>query len=162
MRKRGNSSRRSNCFETKRLQNKFKINQKRTGKTFWRGRLQVVKQKPLVILDSAHNPDGWDKLFESIKIFNFEKMFVVFGTMNDKETEKAKKHLKKANLVFLTKSDSFRAEEPKNLLKKIGFGKIVLPEKKALKEAISAAGKKDLVLVTGSIYLVGKAHKFFN
>ena len=132
-------------------------------KTLWSGRLQKVQEKPLVILDCAHNPDGWKKLFEALKIFEYDKMFVVFGAMNDKRisVEFRKFMGKNADALILTKSDSFRAEEPENLREKIGFGVSEKKPEKAFARTLKKAGPKDLVLITGSIYLVGKACEFF-
>ncbi|MCR4369078.1 MAG: bifunctional folylpolyglutamate synthase/dihydrofolate synthase [archaeon] len=127
-------------------------------KAFWKGRLEKIRNKPLVILDAAHNPNGWDVLFPSLRVFGNRDMIVVFGAMSDKEIEKVRPHLRKAKRVILTVSNSFRAEEPEKLRKRIGFGEIIVPEKKAIHDAIKGAGKNDLVLVTGSIYLVGNAY----
>ncbi|MCR4335969.1 MAG: bifunctional folylpolyglutamate synthase/dihydrofolate synthase [archaeon] len=125
-------------------------------KTFWKARLEIVKRNPIVLLDAAHNPEGWKKLFESLELFDYKKLIVVFGAMNDKDVGAFRKYLKKIDSLILTKSGSFRAEEPEKLKKKFGKGTICTPEKKAIEQALSEAGKKDLVLITGSIYVVGK------
>lgn len=124
-------------------------------KTDWKGRVQKVKEKPLVILDSAHNKSGWEALFNALKFFKFKKVFIVLGTMEDKDTSFLKKKLKN-HRVFLTKIDFYRASEPKALRKKLGFGTIIQEPEEALETALKEASKKDLVLVTGSIFVVGK------
>ncbi|HZX19399.1 MAG TPA: folylpolyglutamate synthase/dihydrofolate synthase family protein [archaeon] len=127
-------------------------------KTKWKGRLEIIKTKPIILFDSAHNPEGWKKLFKALKLFSYKKLFVVFAAMNDKDLNYVKVKLKKANLVFLTRIDSERAENPKNLRKKIGFGEIIEKPAEAVKTAVKEAGKNDLVLVAGSIYLAGEAY----
>ena len=124
-------------------------------KTDWKGRIQKVKENPLVILDSAHNKSGWEALFKTLKFFKFKKMFIVLGTMEDKDISYLKKKLKK-HRVFLTKIDFYRASHPKKLRKKLGFGTIIQEPGEALKTALKEASEKDLVLVTGSIFVVGK------
>ena len=124
-------------------------------KTVWKGRIQKVKEKPLVILDSAHNKSGWEELFNALKFFKFKKLIVVLGVMDDKDVSFLKKKLKN-HKVFLTKIDFYRALEPKALRKKLGFGTIIQEPGEALKTALKEASKKDLVLVTGSIFVVGK------
>lgn len=125
------------------------------SKTVWEGRIQKIKEKPLVILDSAHNKSGWEELFKTLKLFKFNKVFIVLGTMEDKDISFLKKKLKNYK-VFLTKIDFYRASEPKALRKKLGFGTVILEPGEALKTALKEASKKDLVLVTGSIFVVGK------
>ena len=124
-------------------------------KTVWKGRIQKIKEKPLVILDSAHNKSGWEELFKSLKFFKFEKVLVVLGTMEDKDIGFLKIKLKNKK-VFLTKVDFHRASEPKALRKKLGFGTVIHEPGEALKAALKEASKQDLVLVTGSIFVVGK------
>ncbi|MFH1391677.1 MAG: folylpolyglutamate synthase/dihydrofolate synthase family protein [Candidatus Diapherotrites archaeon] len=126
-------------------------------KAFWSARLEIVKRNPIVLLDAAHNPEGWKRLFESLKVFKYKKLIVVFGVMDDKDINAFRKYLKKISSLILTKSDSFRAEEPEKLRKKFGKGDVIVPEKKAIKQALAEAEKKDLVLITGSIYVVGEA-----
>ncbi|MAG18057.1 MAG: bifunctional folylpolyglutamate synthase/dihydrofolate synthase [Candidatus Diapherotrites archaeon] len=126
-------------------------------KAFWNARLEIVKRNPIVLLDAAHNPEGWKRLFESLKLFKYEKLIVVFGAMHDKDINVFRKYLRKINSLIITKSDSFRAEKPEKLKKKLEKGNIIVPEEKAIKQALTEAGKKDLVLITGSIYVVGKA-----
>ena len=64
--------------------------------------------------------------------------------------------------MIFTKADNKRASEPKNLLnmfRKINKktkAEIIEDPKKALSYAEKIAGKKDLVVVAGSIYLVGR------
>ena len=131
-------------------------------KTVWRGRLQKIKEKPLVLLDSAHNPAGWKTLEDALSLFEYENLFIVFGTMKDKQIISAKKILSKANHVFLTRSDSFRSETPEKLQKIFGTGEIYDSEKIAITKALKLARKKDLILITGSIYIIGKAYKIIS
>ena len=131
-------------------------------KTIWRGRLQKIKEKPIVLLDSAHNSAGWKTLEDALSLFEYEKLFIVFGAMKDKRIISAKKILSKANHIFLTQSDSFRAETPEKLQKILGMGEVCNSEKIAITKALKLARKKDLVLITGSIYIIGKAYKIIS
>ena len=63
--------------------------------------------------------------------------------------------------MIFTKVESERAQEPEKLLEKIGFGEIAVPAKNAIELAMEKAGKNDLVLITGSIYLLGEAYRHF-
>ncbi|VVC00725.1 UDP-N-acetylmuramoyl-L-alanyl-D-glutamate--2,6-diaminopimelate ligase [uncultured archaeon] len=131
------------------------------AKAFWPGRLEIVRKKPIVLLDGAHNPDGWNRLGEALGIFRRKKLIVVFAAMKDKDISKAKRLLAAADGLILTKPEMERAEEPERIKEIIGFGKAVVPAEKAIAEAVSKAGKKDLVLITGSLYLAGTAYRRF-
>ncbi len=138
-----------------------KVVRKGLEKTLWRGRLEVVKRNPLVLLDVAHNPDGWEKLEEALKLFRYEKLFVVFGAMKDKDIAGAKSLLSNAQEVLVTMPGTERAEEPERIIEIIGKGKALVSVSAAIKEALAVAGKKDLVLVTGSLFVVGEAYRHF-
>jgi len=144
----------------------FKVSEKsiRTGllKTQVKGRLEIISKKPLIIADCAHNPDGWKKLFDALEQFKLKKIIAVVGAMHDKDVKELGNLLKKINAkTIITKSDSFRAEEPEKLKQKIGFGIIAKSEEDAIKKATKLAGKNGTILITGSIYIVGKAYKYF-
>jgi dihydrofolate synthase/folylpolyglutamate synthase len=142
---------------------KIPIKAIRTGlkKTFWPGRIQIVMKNPRVVVDASHNPDGWKKLFEVIKMFKFKKLIMVFGVLNDKDIKSSISKIKKADVLILTKPDSDRAKDPFELRKEIGFGLVEPNPKKAILSALQKTDKKSLLLITGSIYLIGYAEKFF-
>ncbi len=80
------------------------------------GRLEVVSEKPLVIVDFAHTPDGMEQIFKS---FKGREMVVVFGAGGDRDRSKrplmgaiAEKYAKK---IFLT-SDNPRSESPRSII----------------------------------------------
>ncbi|MFH0930658.1 MAG: folylpolyglutamate synthase/dihydrofolate synthase family protein, partial [Candidatus Zixiibacteriota bacterium] len=70
----------------------------------WRGRLEVYRKKPLVILDVAHNPDGIRILVETLKkTFPDKKIDFIFGVMEDKDYKKMLQIISRiANELILT------------------------------------------------------------
>ena len=55
-------------------------------KARWPGRLEVIRQKPAVVLDGAHNPEAWKALRAALKkYFIFKNLFMVIGVMQDKD-----------------------------------------------------------------------------
>ena len=128
-------------------------------RSFWAGRLDVVKKNPLLVFDAAHNPQGWETLRGSLLLFKYKKLIAVFGAMRDKDIAAAKGLLGEADELILTKFDSARAADPEEILGIIGKGDIFIPVEKALAQAQSRAGKDGLVLVCGSIYLLGDAYR---
>ncbi|MBN2042238.1 MAG: bifunctional folylpolyglutamate synthase/dihydrofolate synthase [Candidatus Aenigmarchaeota archaeon] len=123
------------------------------GKTKWPGRVEVIGREPLTILDGAHNPDGVKELTKFIKNVDFRKMILVMGISKDKDKEgMTGKLFTLADKIILTKS-SYKAMDPSEIAKN---GYIIEKDpKKALEKAKELAGKDDLILVTGSLYLIG-------
>ncbi|MBI3035882.1 hypothetical protein HYY71_06185 [Candidatus Woesearchaeota archaeon] len=147
----------------------IKINQKQIinglKKTQWHGRLEFISKN--VLVDCAHNADGFKTLkkeLETIKkqreIRNF--IFVV-GIQKDKNVKLMLKTINPLiSTIIFTKSKHEKAAKPKELLKifnninKNKQIKTMENPKKALSYAKKIAGKNDLIVVAGSIYMVGE------
>ncbi len=132
-------------------------------KVKWPGRMYVLSNNPLIVLDGAHNPEAMKKLKESIQTeFSYDRIFLVIGIMEDKNiSDMLKEILKIANYAIFSKPKYSRAADPKILMDlSDGFkGKkeIITPLSKAVDKAISLASNKDLVLICGSLFTVGEA-----
>ncbi len=124
--------------------------------TKWPGRFQFINKNTLV--DCAHNPDGFKLLVKELKNINYNKLILVVGFSNDKDINSISKIIKnKASKTIITKSSNERAAEPKIIKKYFNKNAIIINNpKNALKYAKKAAAKKDLILITGSIFLVGE------
>ena len=149
----------------------IKINQKQinTGikKTKWPCRLEFVSKN--VLVDIAHNPAGMEILREELKIIkkqkNIKNFIFVFGVQKDKDIEAILKIINPLiSTIIFTKSKNEKAAKPKKLLdifkkinnKKSIKTKLINNPKNALSYAKKIAGKNDLVVVAGSIYMVGE------
>ncbi|MFZ5554829.1 MAG: bifunctional folylpolyglutamate synthase/dihydrofolate synthase [Bacteroidota bacterium] len=124
------------------------------------GRWQQLKRSPKVFCDIAHNEAGIKELLKQIKKTKHKNLHVVFGVVNDKEVDKVLSLLpKKANYYF-TKANIPRALDEKLLQKKALEhklkGKTFPKVKQAMNSAISNAGKQDLVIITGSAFVVAE------
>lgn len=133
-------------------------------RTKWPGRIEVMNKNPLVIFDGAHNPHGALALARAIKNnFQYEKLIIVLGVLADKDIKGILRHLMPiADQLIITKPSNERAVEPENvkiLADHIFTGSIFLETKinKALETALSQADRKDLICVTGSLYLLGES-----
>lgn len=130
------------------------------------GRLEIVKQNPLIILDAAHNPAAFKILNKALYDYfkDYKKIFI-FGILKDKNVVGILKEISKiADKVIISKPISPRATEPVDLatqLKKYFTKPIIIKEK--IKDAIGYAEKifsdKTLICITGSFYLIGKARR---
>ncbi len=125
-------------------------------------RCQIVSQKPLIMIDVAHNPDSALALFKTIrKIFN-KDIALIFGSSKEKLVNKMLKILLPiTNKVILTKADSPRAYDPKNIAQlikpySIPF-QITESVKEAIGEALKIASKNEMIVITGSFFVAGEA-----
>ena len=124
------------------------------------GRLEIKKQKPLIVIDAAHNPHGIGELIANLHIFNYDKLIAVFGVMKDKKWDEMIQLLAPhADMFICTQPAGQRAAKALDLVKIAQLyteSKSITDPKKALKEAQKKAGKNDMILVCGSIYLLGE------
>ena len=134
--------------------------------TFLPARLEVVSEKPLIVLDGAQNAESMQRVKESIeKIFDYDRLIVILGVCADKDSKGISKVLKGfANEFVLTGFNSKRALDPHMLRGFFKYEKAVVAEDPAmaLGLAFKSAKKRDLILVTGSFYLAGEIRKALN
>ena len=82
------------------------------GQVFWPGRLEVLGEDPIILVDIAHNVDGAITLRRSLeKIFRYRRLILVVGMLADKERKNFIDILAPlANILIVTKPNSPRAE----------------------------------------------------
>lgn len=121
--------------------------------------------KPIVVLDGAHNPDSTAVMVSSLKAkFPTQRIIGVFGASADKDIKNITAVLKDCLYkVVLTKSDQQRAhafcqEEAKQLFGNKVIG-ITTTVNDALELAQECAKDDDVILVTGSLYIVAQARE---
>jgi dihydrofolate synthase/folylpolyglutamate synthase len=125
----------------------------------WQGRLEVVKEKPVILLDGAHNPHGAHALSEFISTHYMDKRkILIFGVMRDKEYQKILEEITPfMDTIILTKPNIERALPP-DCMKVHAKDAIVTEDvRSALTKARAIARDRDLILVTGSFYTIGEA-----
>lgn len=121
-----------------------------------KGRMEVVHQNPLILVDFAHTEDGMRQIFES---FLHRNIVVVFGAGGDRDASKRPKMgavaEKYATKIYLT-NDNPRTESPQAIIEGILSGiqnrskcTIELDRKKAIFSAISALKNDDVLLILG-------------
>lgn len=131
----------------------------------WIGRLEVMKNKPLVVIDGAHNIDGITKLKENVQqYFNYNKMVLILGILADKEVEKMVATIVPlTDRVIAVTPNSYRAEnaeELKNVIQKYNEKcDAVESYKEAYELARSYCQEDDILLISGSLYMIGDMRK---
>ncbi len=132
----------------------------------WPGRLQVLRRKPWVIVDGAHNGDSVRRLVAALRqYFTFEKAVVIFGASSDKNIAAMAAELKAfPDRVIATSSHHPRAVAVEQLVEEFSRENII-PEVSAnvapaVEKALSSAGPDDLVCATGSLFLVAEVMEY--
>jgi len=133
----------------------------------WPGRLQVLAERPLLVLDGAHNAASAEVLRSAIDAtFRFRRLVLVVGLSEGKDAIGVLTALARSthpSQVYLTRSRHERSAAPAELEPLVRASmpaagvhlEADLPT--ALEDALAAAHADDLVLVTGSLFLVGEA-----
>jgi len=133
--------------------------------TRWPGRFQVLPAEggwPEIVLDVAHNPAGaWALRSALSELYDDRPLIFVFGAMRDKAiSEMAEILFPLALRVITTRPDNPRAASPEEIQQagnRTGAEiEIVAEVRAALERSRACAEGKAVVVVTGSIYLVGE------
>jgi dihydrofolate synthase/folylpolyglutamate synthase len=138
----------------------------RTGlkKTRWAGRLELFGKGPRILLDGAHNPHAAEALSKALQSgFPRKKLILVLGILGDKDAVSIVRDLAPlADEIILTRSESRRAISPaelKAMSEGVGIigARVAETLQEAYESALKTADDEDLILITGSLTLVGQA-----
>ena len=134
----------------------------------WPGRLQILQQHPTVLIDGAHNVASIKRLVDNIKgYFAHKRIFLVFGTSCDKDIPGIVNELVPlSSQVIVTQASHSRAAPLPTLVTEFTKRGIV-PETgktvtEAISQALSLAGRTDLICITGSLFVVAEALDYFS
>ena len=141
--------------------------------TKWPGRLEVIMEKPLVILDGAHNLKAAKLLGKYLgQTLSDRKLTLVVGILDDKPFEEMLKYLVPcAQRIIVTKAKIDRSLETavlKSAIEKIIDKKneiiieVIEDVQTAVTHAISTSSDNDAVCIAGSLYVAGEAKAKFN
>jgi dihydrofolate synthase/folylpolyglutamate synthase len=126
----------------------------------WPGRLEVMLEKPTVVIDGAHNGEGVLALVEALEVYRGRKIKLLFAAMSDKDWRLMLTCLSGvvAEAMF-TKVAMERSADPAELAKGC-FGKMVTrshaDSQAALRLLIAESVPDDVIVVAGSLYLIGE------
>jgi dihydrofolate synthase / folylpolyglutamate synthase len=133
--------------------------------THWPGRFQVIPARagwPEIVIDVAHNPAGaWALRSALSERYEDRPLIFVFGAMRDKAiSEMAEILFPLADRVIVTRPENPRAASPEEIQEagsrtgaEIELAEDVLH---AIERARELSGEKSVLVITGSIYLVGE------
>lgn len=131
----------------------------------WIGRLEILSERPLTVLDGAHNTDGINNLVNSVKKYlSYNNMILIIGILVDKNIDEMISQIAPmAKKIIAVTPNSYRAQnanELKKTIKNYNFNCIAIEDyEEAYKYARSYCNLDDLVLVCGSLYMIGDMRK---
>ena len=145
------------------INSNIKINDNITNYLTIKGRWQIVEKKPKIILDIGHNKECINEVKKQLLNEKYKKLHLIIGFSNDKNIVEILEILPKADYIYSTKSDNIRSLNPAILKNKLNLNKnqIFDDYKNAFSSAKNLANKEDLILVTGSAFLIGDILKEF-
>jgi len=131
----------------------------------WPGRLDLVRARPDILLDGAHNVPAAKRLREALTtLFPHRRIHLILGISADKDIGGIGAELcPLAQRIILTRASHPRAADPHLMREKLnGFSEkaVIVPDLGAAIEAGKAGSHPDdLLCITGSLYTVGEAMK---
>lgn len=133
------------------------------GRVRWPGRLEVVRDKPLVVLDGAHNEAGVEALIHELPVLlGGRRKYLLFGVMRDKRWQPMVERLGPLmDGVVTVRAEAARGEDPQRLA---AVFERFCPAWAAdspidgLRRAIELAAEDGAVVVAGSLFLVGAVY----
>ena len=97
-----------------------------------------------------------------VRLFSYDRLLIIFGVMNTKDFVKMGEHiLPHADRITLVKAGVENALDPETVREEFQkYAKEILAMKslaEAIEYNLSTASKKDIVCITGSLYLISEA-----
>jgi dihydrofolate synthase/folylpolyglutamate synthase len=135
------------------------------NKVKWPGRFEILNMKPLVVIDGAHNIDGIRKLKESIDMYlQYKETILILGILADKQVEEMVKvivpGMKKVICVTPHSERAELASELRNEVIKYNKNCIAVEDyEEAYNLALSYSDEENLILISGSLYMIGDMRK---
>ena len=136
------------------------------AKVSWPGRFQIVRHSPLIVVDGAHNPASARGLRQSIEHYfkDFDRAILVIGTSSDKDIVGIVSELYPLfDKVIVTRSRHPRAMATTPIVAEFRKHGVKPQTAETVPEAVSLAqaqaGDRDLICITGSLFIVGEAIK---
>ncbi|MFA5522904.1 MAG: folylpolyglutamate synthase/dihydrofolate synthase family protein [Tissierellales bacterium] len=136
--------------------------------TKWSGRLEVLRRKPTFLVDGAHNIQGIQALKKTISsIFKYDKLILGVAILSDKDVDHMVEELVPiADKIVVTEANIFRAMKAEELAAKIEKynNNIVIESniEKAVQKTLEIANENDLIVFSGSLYLIGDVRTIVN
>ena len=125
------------------------------------GRWEVIGKEPLVVCETAHNADGVRKMLHKLSQMQYNRLHIIYGCVNDKDFRTILRMLPSdADYIYTQPSvpRALPADQLAAAAAEIGMTGPHYPTvAEALSQVLSQSTPTDLILITGSIFLVADA-----
>ena len=129
-----------------------------------KGRFDILLNSPILIADVAHNEAGLTEVFTQINAMSFKQLHIILGFVKDKDVETALKIFPKSAKYYFTQADIPRAlpyYELKELANTFFLNGDSYPAvKQALQSAFEFAEHDDLIIATGSFFIMADIYTY--
>ena len=127
------------------------------------GRWEVINAQPKTVLDVAHNADGVSQLLKQISVTPFRALHLIFGMVKDKDIDTVLSLLPEKAHYYFTNAHIPRALPATELTEKASSfglkGDWYDDVNSARKAAEEASSPEDLIVIFGSVFVVGEVEK---
>jgi len=127
------------------------------------GRWEIIQEKPMLVLDIAHNPDAVKNMLRQLENHQFNKLHIVLGMSNDKNHKGVLSLFPNYATYYFCKPDVPRGLDASELTLMAKTFKLngnnCISVDYAISEALKNANESDLILVTGSAFVVAEGLK---
>lgn len=131
--------------------------------THLRGRWEILQHNPLLILDVGHNTDGINQILSQLEHTDYKNLHLIIGMVKDKDIRNVLTLLPKEANIYFTQSRIPRAmpvDQLAELGRAVGLkGKTYDDVNLSIEAAKEIADKDDLILVCGSVFLIGEVKR---
>jgi dihydrofolate synthase/folylpolyglutamate synthase len=131
----------------------------------WPGRFHVLRRRPLIVCDAAHNASGAGMLAESLRAIGFRSDLTVFAVLRDKDYEEMLSALAPCSGGFVFTKPVTKRALPLYKLKKagreLGIRHTALSSiDGALEHTLASVPRDGNILICGSLFAIGEAMTF--
>lgn len=124
------------------------------------GRWETINKYPRIVLEVAHNEDGIRQVVQQLEKTPYNRLFIIIGMVKDKEINTVLCQLPLAATYYFSQASLPRALPAKELMQMASVyglkGEAIPGVNDAIQKALSQATENDLILICGSIFLVGE------
>lgn len=128
--------------------------------TGFEGRWQVIGQNPLTVMDVAHNADGIKQILSQLAEMKFSHLHIITGMVKDKDSGAVLKILPPDASYYFTNAHMARALPAAELMNRAAqfglSGEAYDDVNDALATARQVAGGDDMILICGSVFVIGE------
>ena len=125
-----------------------------------KGRWTVLSEKPLIVADTAHNKNGLEIVMQQVHQQKFDKLFMIFGVVNDKDIDSILPYLPKNAEYFVAKPNVPRGLDAGILKSKLVENGFNATKFNSIHEALNHAKQKatinDMIYIGGSTFVVAE------